>query len=130
MRDPYYTNRLRHSKTIRKEQRRIRPLSQEIQSASRLLIGTILGMLLATTVGFFYINNVKASKGYQLKQLQLDYDELLQENRKLQGQLNQAQSIQQLEQNETIESMTEPTEDDFSYVGPKEDLAKNANAFQ
>lgn len=123
MRDPYYTNRLLHSKALRKEQRRIRPLSQEIKAASRLLIGTILGMLLATTVGFFYINNVKASKGYQLKQLQIDYEKLLHENRKLQGQLNQAQSIQELEKNETIEGMTEPAEDDFSYVGPEGDLA-------
>ena len=123
MRDPYYVNRLRHSKTLRKEQRRIRPLSQEIRSASRLLVGTILGMLLATTIGFFYINNVKASKGYQLKQLQLDYDELLQENRKLQGRLNQAQSLQELEKNETIEEMAEPAADDFSYVGPEGDLA-------
>lgn len=123
MRDPYYTNRLLNSKALRKEQRRIRPLSKEIESASRLLIGTILGMLLATTIGFFYINNIKAGKGYQLKQLQLDYENLLHENRKLQGELNQAQSILELGKNEKIEEMAEPKDEDFTYVKSKNDLA-------
>ncbi len=118
MKDPYYSRRLKKSKKIRKKQPRIRPLSEEIQSACRLLLWTIGSLLLVLMVSFLYINSLQSAKGYYLKQLQLDHDELLIENRELQGDLNQAQSINELDDQEKIQDMTDPKEKDFSYVGP------------
>jgi hypothetical protein len=69
-------------------------------------------------VTFLYINSLQSAKGYYLKQLQLDHETLLIENRELQGDLNQAQSINELDDQEKIRDMTDPTEKDFSYVGP------------
>lgn len=124
MKDPYYSQRLRTSKKIRETQRRIRPLSEEIESACRLLLWTIGGMLLILTVSFLYVSSRQSVKGYHLKQLQLDNEKLLIQNRELQGDLNQAQSIKNLDDDEKVREMTSPQEDDLSYIGPKTDLAR------
>lgn len=123
MQDPYYSNRLRRSTMMRKTNRRIRPLSEEIQSASRLLIWTIGIMFVAMIVIFLYMNSLQSAKGYQLKQLQTDYEVLLKENREFQRKIDEAQSIQQLNEQKTVEQMTVPADEDLSFVGPKSDLA-------
>ena len=115
MKDPYYSRRLKKSKAMRKTQGRIRPLSEEIQSAMRLL--------LILTIGFLYNSSLQAAKGYHLKQLQLDYDQLLTKNRELQGDINQAQSIMNLNEDDQILEMQDPTENDMSYMGTETDLA-------
>lgn len=123
MQDPYYSNRLRRSTMMRKINRRIRPLSEEIQSASRLLIWTIGIMFVAMIVIFLYMNSLQSAKGYQLKQLQTDYEVLLKENREFQRKIDEAQSIQQLNEQKTVEQMTVPADEDLSFVGPESDLA-------
>ena len=123
MKDPYYSRRLQKSKAMRKTQGLIRPLSEEIQSVMRLLLATIGGLLVILTIGFLYNSSLQAAKGYHLKQLQLDYDQLLTKNRELQGDINQAQSIMNLNEDDQILEMQDPTENDMSYMGTETDLA-------
>lgn len=124
MKDPYYIQRLKKSKKIRKNQRSIKPLSVEIQSACRLLLYTIGGLLFVLMVSFLYINSRQSAKGYYLQQLQLDNEKLLIQNRELQGDLNQAQSIKNLDEEEKIKTMENPDEADFSYIGPANEVAQ------
>jgi len=123
MKDPYYSRRLKKSKAMRKTHRPIRPLSEEIQSACRLLLITIGGLLAILTISFLYISSLQSAKGYYLKQLQIDNDSLLSQNRELQGDLNQAQSITNLNQDDQILEMQNPGEDDLSFIGTNDDLA-------
>jgi hypothetical protein len=120
--DPYYNKRLQKSKSIRK-QRRVRPLSEEIQSTCRLLLTTIGSIMLVLFISFLYVNSRQSAKGYYLKQLQIDHETLIIENRELQGDLNQAQSINTLNEGEKVEDMENPTNEDYTYVGPASDLA-------
>lgn len=121
--DPYYQNRLQKSRQQRKERQRVRRLSEEIQTTTRLLIITIGILLLATTIGFFYMSSIKAGKGYYLQQLQTEYETLQSDNRELSSELQDIQAITEITQSDTVEEMTEPENFNVSYVGEPSDLA-------
>ena len=123
MKDPYYSDRLKKSRMMRKERRNIKPLSEEIESVSRLLIGTIGVMLLVISVSFLYISSLQAAKGYHLRQLQIDHEELLIENRDLQRDLNKAMSITQLNAKEEVQRMVGPTNNETRYIGTGTEFA-------
>lgn len=120
--DPYYQNRLQKSRQNRKEKNRVRRLSEEIQSTTRLLIVTIGVLLLATTVGFFYMSSIKAGKGYYLEQLQNEHETLQSDNRELSSELQDIQAITEITQSDTVLNMTEPEDPNISYVGEPSNL--------
>jgi hypothetical protein len=124
--DPYYQNRLKKSRKNRKERKRVRRLSEEIHTTTRLLIITIGVLLFASTVSFLYMSSIKAGKGYYLKQLQVEHEELQSDNRELSSDLQDIQAITEIEQSEDVEDMTEPTELNISYVGEPSGLASSS----
>tara|TARA_B100000315_G_C14276114_1_gene450912 strand:+ start:105 stop:488 length:384 start_codon:yes stop_codon:yes gene_type:complete len=121
--DPYYQKRLKKSRAERKKRSKIRTLSEEIRSTSRMLIIAITGLFLITSISFFYVSSMKAGKGYTLQQLQLEYEELQSDNREILSELQEAQSIVNLESSEEVDAMDEPENDSVSYVGDPGDLA-------
>lgn len=121
MNDPYYRNRLKASSQARKSKKRVQPLSEQIKSASQMLLVTIGSILLVSTVSFLYISSLKSAKGYELQKLQVTHEELLIQNRKLQRELNEAQALKNLENIDSIEEMV--STEDSNYVGEDGDLA-------
>ncbi|HCW32167.1 MAG: hypothetical protein UT55_C0008G0007 [Candidatus Peregrinibacteria bacterium GW2011_GWE2_39_6] len=123
MNDPYYRNRLRQSAKARTSAKRFRPLSEEIRIASRMLIFTIIGLFVFSLVGFLLINSSRAAKGAELSQLQAAYEQLLLENRKLQRQLTEAQSLSSLENAGSFNDLIRPNDQSINYMGNADDLA-------
>lgn len=123
MNDPYYRNRLQASKDVRKWHKKIRPLSEQIKSASRMLLGTIMTMFVVTTITFLYISMVQSAKGYELSELEKTYEALLMENRELQRELNEAKALTNLENTEMIQEMVSSETEKYDYVGDASDLA-------
>lgn len=102
----------------------MRPLSEEIRIASNLLMVTIGCLLLFSTVSFLYIRGLQSAKGYTLEQLQNEYNQLSSDQRELQSRVQKAQSLTELQDSESIESMTATTENaPTNYVGDASDLA-------
>ncbi len=121
--DPYYQNRLKKSLKESKRRKKVRRLSEEIQSTTRLLIITISILLFTTTVSFLYISSVKAGKGYYLQQLQEEHEILQSDNRELSSDLQDIQAITQIEESDSLNNMSEPEDLNISYVGDPSDLA-------
>src|SRR3989338_295132 len=121
MNDPYYRNRLKASGQARKSKKRVQPLSEQIKSASQMLLVTIGSILLVSTVSFLYISSLKSAKGYELQKLQVTHEELLIQNRKLQRELNEAQALKNLKNIDSIEEMV--STEDSNYLGEDGDLA-------
>ncbi|MBT5016547.1 hypothetical protein HN748_00180 [Candidatus Peregrinibacteria bacterium] len=121
--DPYYQNRLKKSRKETKRRKKVRRLSEEIQTTTRLLIITIGILLFASTVSFLYISSLKAAKGYYLQQLQQEYEDLSSDNRELSSDLQDIQAITQIEDSDSIDNMAEPEDLNISYVSEPSDLA-------
>lgn len=100
-------------------------LSQEIEQAYRLLVSAVLILGIGTTVSYLYINSLAPAKGYQLKQLQIDYENLQSENRDLERSIIEAQSFIELEQNQDIKKMEDGQNDDFTYIDEDSQVAQN-----
>lgn len=122
--DPYYQKRLKKSRKAKKERKRVKRLSEEIQSTSRLLIITIGALLIVSTIGFLYASSLKAGKGYTLQQLQNEYEALQSDSREILSDLQEAQSIINLENSDEVQDMDDP-QDNVTYVGDPGDLASS-----
>ncbi len=120
--DPYYQKRLKKSRAKSKERKKVKRLSEEIRATSRMLVITIAALFLVTTIGFLYASSLKAGKGYTLNQLQTEYEVLQSDNREIQSDLQEAQSIVNLENSEEVQYMDEPSAD-VTYIGEPGDLA-------
>ncbi len=120
--DPYYQKRLNKSRQERKKRKKVRRLSEEIKSTTRLLMVTIGILLFVTTVTFLYVSSSKAGKGYYLEQLQLEHEQLQSDNRELSSDLQAIQAITEIEQSDSVENMSEPEDLDISYVGEPSEL--------
>lgn len=81
----------------------------------RILTITVVILGLTATGAYLYTNSLKPAKGYTLKQLQIDYEELQSEQRKLERQVIDAQSFINIE-DEIPTNMEESTSTDFSYT--------------
>ena len=93
-----------------------KPLSEEIRSMYKLLSVTLTILGLASIFSYLYINSLKPAKGYHLKQLQLDYEELQSDQRDLERKIIESQSFINMEEEETILEMEPAERDEFSYV--------------
>lgn len=99
-----------------KWRRERKPLSEEVRTTYRTLTVTLTILGLVTMMSYLYMNSLKPAKGYELKQMQIDYEMLQSELRDLERQVVVAQSFLTIEGNELLESM-EPTEtNQFSFV--------------
>ena len=106
------------TRTVRpfKWKRSRKPLSQEIRNTYRTLVFAILFLGLGTTSVYLYTNSQAPAKGYELKQLQIDYESLQSDLRKLDRQVIEAQSFVNLEQNDVLHKMHLAESHDLSYV--------------
>lgn len=106
------------TRTVRpfKWKRSRKPLSQEIQTTYRVLVVTLLFMGTATTGTYLYMNSLQPAKGYELKQLQIDYEAMQSDLRKLERDVVEAQSFINLEQSEVLQKMHIAEAHDLSYT--------------
>ncbi len=122
----YYRNSKRKKKrTKKKPQTRPRLLSEEIRSTYFLLLGTITCMLIASILGYLYISSQKSAKGYLLKQLQIEYEDLTAESKELDTQLLEVMSITNIDNEEPVEGMERPEDEEFSFIGDESEYAQN-----
>ncbi len=103
-----------------------KPLSREIQSMYKILTVTVCVLSVSATLSYLYINSLKPAKGYTLKQLQIDYENLESENRDLEKKIIDARSYIQLENGRDLDGMENADNGDFSYVDESK-VAKNNN---
>lgn len=106
------------TRTVRpfKWKRSRKPLSQEIQNTYRVLVVTLLFLGTATTGTYLYTNSLQPAKGYELKQLQIDYESMQSDLRKLERDVVEAQSFINLEQSDVLQKMHIAERHDFSYT--------------
>lgn len=107
---------LSHKVQTPKRRKKRKPLSQEVANMYKVLTVTVAILALATTASYLYMNSLKPAKGYTLKQLQLDYEELQSEQRALEHQMMEAQSFITIEE-EIPEDMEETSSENTSYTG-------------
>ncbi len=93
-----------------------KPLSQEIRSVYKLLSVTLMVLAVTTTATYLYVNSLKPAKGYTLKQLELDYQALESEKRKLERQVIEAGALTNLEENKSLEEMSSPEDGNLTFV--------------
>jgi len=85
-------------------------LSQLIRSGVISLI-TVLTILLVIVSTLFLLNmSAEAQKGYQLKQIYLQKDELQEDNKELNSELVKATSFKELADNEIFDDMLDVTD--------------------
>jgi hypothetical protein len=123
MNDPYYNNRFKKSRTETKRRARVRTLSQEIETASRMLITTITGIFMVTAISFLYISSLQSAKGYHLEQLRVENEQLTIDSREMQNQLNDIQALNNLDESEMISTMIDTENSELQYVGDVSSLA-------
>ncbi len=110
-----------------KWRRKRKPLSQEIYNTYRALLVTLLVLVVGTTSIFLYTSSLQPAKGYALKQLQMDYESLQSDLRKLDRKVVEAQSFIHLESNEAVQKMQVAQSQDLSYIEDETGLAENLN---
>lgn len=91
-------------------------LSQEVKSTYRLLVGVLLTLGIGSTSIYLYTNSLRPAKGYELKELQANYESLQSEQRKLNQKVIEAQSFLKIEQSEWLEDMLSIQGQPTSYV--------------
>ncbi len=105
---------------------RRKPLSEEVQQIYRLLTGTLVLMIIGSTVGLLGINSQRAAKGYTLQQLQLTYETLSSDKRQIEHQLTEAQSINNMDtESALIKQMTFLEKSALTYIDEDSSLAQN-----
>ncbi|MFT7183711.1 MAG: hypothetical protein ACI9QC_000030 [Oceanicoccus sp.] len=99
-----------------KNRTRRKPLSVEVQSTYRMIVFLLLLIGGASMALFLYTNSLKPVKGYTLKQLQINYENLSAESRTWDHRVIEAQSFINLEEDAVVNEMEEMNENDFSYA--------------
>lgn len=109
-----------------KWKRNRKPLSLEITSTYRALLFALLFLGISSTGTYLYTNSLKPAKGYELEQLQIDYELLQSDLRKLERNAVEAQSFIKLQGSEIIKKMEFAETNDFSYIN-ENNFAENHN---
>lgn len=110
-----------------KWKRNRKPLSLELVTAYRALIVVLFFLGLSSTGSYLYMNSLKPAKGYELKQLQLDYELLQSDLRKLEKGAIEAQSFIELQGTTIFKEMEIAESHDFSFT-KENNLAENHNS--
>lgn len=99
-----------------KHRRAKKPLSEEIQSAYRTLLITVI--VLGTTTGatYLYVNSLQPAKGYVLNELQTSYEALQSTQRKLNQEVIEAQSFIHIQNSDVLHHMEVAKKGETAYV--------------
>lgn len=98
------------------------PLSQEIQKVYRFLIGITFILNLTLGTALLYFGNHQTTIGYELKELQLKHEKLLEQGKLMETQIIKAKTTEALEKNIEMKSMEsvldreKNMEDRFTYI--------------
>lgn len=103
-----------------------KPLSEEVKSMYRVLTVTVAILGITTTLSYLYLSSLKPAKGYTLKQMQIDNENLQAENRDLEREIIDARSYIQLQNSDELKNMETANGSDFSFVD-ESNVAKNNN---
>jgi hypothetical protein len=93
-----------------------KPLSEEVQSAYKTLLITVLILGLSTTGTFLYVSSLKPAKGYLLKELQANYDDLESIQRKLNQEVIEAQSFIHIQNSDVLHHMEVAKKGETAYI--------------
>jgi len=108
---------LTHKVRPPKTRKRRKPLSEEVSNMFRVLTVTLIILGISSTGTYLYMNSLKPAKGYTLKQLQLNYEELQADQRALEHQVMEAQSFMMtIEENSLLEDMKAANNDEFTFI--------------
>lgn len=118
---------LHHKVRPLKRRSKKKPLSEEIRSVYKLLSITLATLAFVAFFSYLYVNSLKPAKGYQLKQLQLDYEELQSEKRNLERKIIDSQSFINLEKDDSLKKMENAENNEFTYVEESPYAAKIGN---
>jgi len=123
--DLYYTNPRKKTKRKKKKDiSRPRLLSEDIRSTYFLLLGTIGTMIVILVLGYLYVSSQTSAKGYLLKQLQIDYEDLTAESKELDTQLLEVTSISNIDEENPVEDMERPQDEEFSFIETGNEFAQ------
>lgn len=92
------------------------PLSQEVRNTYRVLTITLTLLAIVTTSTYLYVNSLKSVKGYELEQLQSDYETLQSDLRKLERKVIEAQSFLHLKTEEHLDEMEAAETETYTFV--------------
>ncbi|MFA6521861.1 MAG: hypothetical protein WCT53_05785 [Candidatus Gracilibacteria bacterium] len=98
------------------------PLSIEVPKVMKLLVCTLMGLLVMTSVYFFIKTSNTAERGYSMRENQLRRDTLENENRILKQRLLEIQAVDQLQLSDAVKGMEEAINP--IYIKPKGPLSK------
>lgn len=107
---------------IRKKMRARIPLSIESKKILKLLMYTLSGLLLTTSVYFFAKTSTAGERGYLLEEYRSRLNTLESDNRILKQQLLDAQALSALEESDVVLGLTPPAQP--IYVEAKGPLTK------
>ena len=110
-------------KPVRRRTRR-KPLSEEIRNMTRALSITLVLLGVFAAGMNLYTNGKSSTHGYNLQQLQSEHQKLQSEYQKIQHEVMEAQSFQNIEENEALDSMKQTQDSETSFV-KESDLAQN-----
>jgi len=82
-------------------------------------------MLVASVLGYLYISSQKAAKGYLLKQLQIEYEDLTVESKTLDSELLEVMSITNINETEPVANMEQPDSEEFSFINNNAAVAQS-----
>lgn len=98
------------------------PLSVEVKKVLRMLMYTLFALLLVSSAYFFVKTSFTAERGYRFREAQFLQRDLESQNRILEQQVLDAQSLTELKKSGTVKNMEEPASP--VYVEPPGPLTK------
>lgn len=84
------------------------PLSVEIRKSIFMLVFALLAIIVMVSIVYLLNSTQTTSKGYSLKEQQLKEDLLTEESRDLINKIIQAQSFQNIKNNDIVKQMVKP----------------------
>lgn len=91
-------------------------LSEEVRNAYKTLLITVIVLGVSTSGTFMYVSSLKPAKGYLLKELQSDYDDLQSVQRKLNQEVIEAQSFIHIQNSDVLHRMEVAKKGDTAYI--------------
>ena len=94
-----------------------------------LLILILGGVIIILSAVFLSMTSAAYQKGYELKNLQNQNEELRNENEKFQTELNESQSFQNIQDAKKLKAMSEPNQKQFVTSKRDQTVTKNKKQF-
>lgn len=91
-------------------------LSEEVRNAYKTLLITVIVLGVSTSGTFMYVSSLKPAKGYLLKELQSDYNDLQSVQRKLNQEVIEAQSFIHIQNSDVLHRMEVAKKGETAYI--------------